>query len=44
MIVLSKELVIMLHQDLIDETGGASGIRDEGLLESALSAPISIVW
>lgn len=39
MIVLSKELVIILHQELIDETGGSSGIKDEGLLESALSAP-----
>lgn len=39
MIVLSKELVLMLHQELIDETGGSSGLKDEGLLESALVAP-----
>lgn len=32
MIVLSKELVIMLHQELIDETGGSSGIKGEELL------------
>ena len=39
MIVLSKELVLMLHQELIDETGGSAGLKDEGLLESALAAP-----
>ena len=39
MIVLSKELVLMLHQELIDETGGSVGLKDEGLLESALAAP-----
>lgn len=29
----------MLHEQLIEETGGSHGLRDEGLLESALSAP-----
>ena len=29
----------MLHQELIDETGGSTGLKDEGLLESALAAP-----
>ncbi len=29
----------MLHSQLIAETGGTDGIRDEGLLDSALSAP-----
>lgn len=29
----------MLHQMLIQETGGLDGIRDEGLLDSALNAP-----
>lgn len=28
-----------LHAQLIAETGGAEGVRDEGLLESALYAP-----
>lgn len=36
---LTKEQVILLHRELTEETGGADGIRDEGLLESALSAP-----
>ena len=39
MIVLSKKQIIMLHHQLILETGGTDGIRDEGLLESALEAP-----
>lgn len=29
----------MLHSQLIEETGGTDGIRDEGLLDSALAAP-----
>lgn len=36
---LSKEQVIKLHSILIQKTGGSEGIRDEGLLESALNAP-----
>jgi death-on-curing protein len=29
----------MLHTQLIQETGGSDGLRDDGLLESALEAP-----
>ena len=36
---LSKEQVIRIHSMLINQTGGIDGIKDEGLLESALSAP-----
>ena len=36
---LTKEQVLMLHRELIRETGGADGLRDEGLLDSALNAP-----
>lgn len=39
MIVLSKDQVIALHAELISETGGVSGVLDNGLLESALNAP-----
>lgn len=39
MIKLSKEQIIMMHSQLIEQTGGIDGIRDEGLLESAISAP-----
>lgn len=36
---LTKEQIIMLHSELIRETGGVDGLRDEGLLDSALNAP-----
>lgn len=36
---LSKQQILMLHSALIRETGGLDGLRDEGLLESALEAP-----
>ena len=39
MIILSKEQIIKLHDHLIAETGGLNGIRDDGLLDSALNAP-----
>ena len=39
MIVLSKEQILMLHELLIKTTGGSTGIRDEGMLDSALSNP-----
>lgn len=36
---LTKEQILMLHNELIRETGGSGGLRDEGLLGSALNAP-----
>lgn len=36
---LTKEQIIMIHSELIRETGGSDGLRDEGLLDSALNAP-----
>jgi len=36
---LTKEQVLLLHDQLIEVTGGKNGIRDEGMLESALEAP-----
>jgi death-on-curing protein len=36
---LSKQQMLDLHRQLIDEFGGADGLRDEGLLDSALAAP-----
>ena len=41
MIRFSKEKVLLLHQLIAQETGGSVGIRDEGLLESALEAAFS---
>lgn len=40
--VLNKRQILMLHQHLVDETGGSPGLRDEGLLDSALNAPFQI--
>ena len=37
MIKLSKEKVLLLHQLIAEETGGGIGVRDVGLLESALN-------
>lgn len=39
MIFLNKEQIKHLHRKLIRETGGINGIREEGLLDSALSVP-----
>ena len=39
MIRLTKQQVILLHRDVIAQSGGSPEIRDEGLLESALNAP-----
>lgn len=41
MIKFSKEKVLLLHQLIAQETGGSVGIRDEGLLESALETAFS---
>jgi len=39
MIKLTKEQVLVLHSQLIEATGGSYGVRDEGLLDSALECP-----
>ena len=39
MIILSKKQILMLHSQLISQTGGIDGVRDEALLESAVGAP-----
>lgn len=38
-VYLKYNEVIFLHDEIIKETGGLKGIRDQGLLESALFAP-----
>ena len=38
MINFSKEKVLLLHQIIAEATGGSIGVRDEGLLESALES------
>ena len=39
MIRLTKEEILILHEQLIDRYGGTHGVRDENLLDSALNAP-----
>lgn len=36
---LSKAVVLAAHEEQLSEHGGAVGLRDEGLLESALARP-----
>lgn len=38
---LTVDDVIEIHKDLIDTYGGSHGIRDRGLLESAIEQPQS---
>ena len=38
---LAKEDILELHTYVLARTGGASGLRDEGLLESALARPLN---
>lgn len=44
MIYLSLEQVIEMHDALIEEFGGLPGIRERGLLESSLAAPMMAVF
>lgn len=37
--ILSKQQILMLHSALLAQSGGLDGIRDEGLLDSALNTP-----
>lgn len=37
--MLTKSQVLLLHKVLLDAFGGAGGLRDEGLLNSAFAAP-----
>ena len=37
--ILSADRVKEIHSMMIAETGGTDGLRDEGLLESAVNAP-----
>jgi death-on-curing protein len=41
MIKFSKDKVKLLHQLLAEATGGSIGVRDEGLLDSALESAFS---
>ncbi|MEC9346462.1 MAG: type II toxin-antitoxin system death-on-curing family toxin [Pseudomonadota bacterium] len=36
---IRREVLLLLHDESLAEHGGASGLRDEGLLDSALARP-----
>lgn len=38
---LTIHQVLLLHSELVRETGGEDGLRDEGLLDAALNAPFA---
>lgn len=38
---LAKEALLLLHRESLRQFGGADGIRDEGLLDSALARPLN---
>jgi len=38
---LSRQLILAIHDEQLAEHGGASGVRDDGLLESALARPLN---
>lgn len=40
---ISREVLLLLHDESLAEHGGAAGLRDEGLLESALARPVHLV-
>jgi death-on-curing protein len=37
---ISREVLLLLHDESLAEHGGAPGLRNEGLLESALARPL----
>lgn len=39
---IDKRALILLHDESLAEHGGASGMRDEGLLDSALARPLNL--
>ncbi len=39
---VSTEALILLHDESLAEHGGSSGIRDVGLLESAMARPLNL--
>lgn len=38
---LSRQTILAIHDEQLAEHGGAVGVRDEGLLESALARPLN---
>ena len=39
---ISKQALLLLHDESLAEHGGGMGLRDEGLLDSALARPVNL--
>jgi death on curing protein len=39
---LDRDIVLAIHEEQLAQHGGGVGIRDEGLLESALARPVNL--
>jgi len=39
---VDRRVLMLLHDESLAEHGGSSGLRDEGLLESALARPLNL--
>jgi death-on-curing protein len=39
---ISKQALLLLHAESLAEHGGGNGLRDEGLLDSALARPLNL--
>jgi len=40
---ISKAALVMLHDESLTEHGGGAGVRDAGLLDSALNRPLNVL-
>ena len=40
---ISKQALLILHDESLATHGGSSGMRDEGLLDSALARPLNLI-
>lgn len=40
---INRDVLLLLHDESLNEHGGASGLRDEGLLDSALARPLNLL-
>jgi len=40
---VSKEALLLLHDESLSEHGGRAGLRDAGLLDSALNRPLNLL-
>ncbi len=40
---IDRQALLLLHDESLAEHGGSSGLRDEGLFDSALARPLNLV-